>query len=219
MTRKVVTKRLEAVAGMRSNLRSCGAAVVHPLSRRPPAPSGAESAYRLVFEHLHAELAAVESALQAAERVETGDQLELEERKSEHRRAKSSLECRHRRIQRFLIGFFQADDLAPFRVAGAMPKDVFALARKVRTIIDFLRQLDLAVTPPILEVSFDADAMAAQLEADAGRLRTATAGLEHARHALAAARDQTEKACAEANRVGSSIASLLAGLDRLAHAG
>ncbi len=216
MTRKVVTRRLAAVDGVQSDLRSCGAAVVHRLARRPAAPSAAEAAYRLVFEHLHAELATVKDKVSSAEGAYTRDQLELENRKSEHRRAKSSLECRHRRLKRFLAGFFPAGHRAGFGLAGAKPDSEAALACEVRYIVDFLRRLDLAVTPPILEVTFDAEAMATELEADAEALRTAAAGRRQARYAAAAARDETKRACAEASRVGTTIASLSAGLGRLA---
>ncbi len=216
MRRKVVTRRLQAVAEMRSAIRSYGAGTAARLGRRPAAPSGAEAAYRLVFEHLHAELTALESELESAELACTDDRLGLEERKSEQRQAKAHLECRLHRIQGFLTGFFQRQHLAPFRVAGATRKDSFALGRRATATIDFLRQLDLDVTPPILEVTFDSEAMAAELEAGVEALTAADTGLEGAHQAVAASRRRTDKACAEARRLGSPIASLLQCLGHLA---
>ncbi len=67
MTRKLATKRLKAVADMRRAVETCGTATAREIARRPAAPEHAEAAYRLVLEHLHAEIVALESQLESAE--------------------------------------------------------------------------------------------------------------------------------------------------------
>ncbi len=204
MTRKAATQRLTALAKMRQSIRAMGPVLVAQLCERPAAPGGAGAAYRLVLAHLGAELVALERRLDDAERAYTAARLRVDELKNQRQRARSSLARRHRRIKRFLTGFYQRRDLDLARVTGASPDGATALARDVTFTVRFLRRLD-QVGPPILEVTFDAPAMADRLEADAGELRTLIAGVETARAGAVAARSLADRTVAEVGRVAPAI--------------
>ncbi len=216
MTRKLTNKRLKAIADMRIAVETTGSSAARELAQRPAAPEYAEAAYRLVFEHLHAEIVALESKLEGAETTYVASQMEAREHKTERDQAKADLERRHRRIKRFLTGFFQPHNLAAAGVVGTTPSDAFALARQVSSTVDYLRQLDVVATPPILEVGFDALAMAEELATGADRLESGITSLYAARAAVDGARGAADTASAEAARVGVSIARLLECLGLLA---
>ncbi len=130
--------------------------------------------------------------------------------------AQSNLERLYRDVKGFLTSFFQPHDLVSLGVTGAIPRSPFVLCHRVTSTAGSLRRLDTTVTPPILEVNFDADAMAGELEAGAGELEAAAIGLQAARLAIDRSRDKTRDAAAAVDRVGPWIARLLECLGHLA---
>ncbi len=216
MQRKAVTRRLEVLATMCSAIRTCGATVVDHLAGRPAAPGGAAASYRLILEHMHAELLALESQLEIAEGAYVASQQQLEKCKSRRDQALSSLEHRVREVKRFLTGFFQPHDLVRAGVGGATPRSAIPLCRHITATVDFLRRLDATVTPPILDISFDHAAMAGDLEAGADQLKAAITALDTARFEIESSRAQTRDALAAVKRVAPWIARLLECLGQLA---
>ncbi len=135
--------------------------------------------------------------------------------KQQRDHAKSKLGRRHRGIKRFLGGLFEPRDLALAGITGATPNGALELARHVTSTLNFLRRLD-TVAPPILDLTFDAPAMAGDLEADVRELEAAITGLEAANAATVLSRSGADEAASEVDRVAPWIGRCLEGLCHLA---
>ncbi len=98
MKRKPVARRLAAVADLRAVLRAGGATIAGRLADRPAAPLDETLVYRLLLDHLEAELIAVDLDLTAAEDRYARDQARATALRREHADARSSLYRRQHRI-------------------------------------------------------------------------------------------------------------------------
>ncbi len=212
MWRKAATDRLKPIARHRSFIRPLGERIVRWLADRPAAPDGAAEAYRLVLEHLRAELLALEGRLEGAENAYDGAKIRLKSHRDRRDRARAKLECHHRRIREFLTAFFPPQVLARAGIAAVSgPK----LAHHSTLTIGVLNRIEI-LGPPILEVSFSARALAAELQDALDELDAATAGLELARAAVAGSRLSADQAIAEVDRTAPWIRRCLECLGHLA---
>ncbi len=213
--RKTVTKRLEAIGGLRTSIGPLAPAVVRRLAGRPAAPDGAGTGYELVFEHMHAELLALEHRLRAAEDAYIAEKARFKELKQHRDQARTDLGCRHRRIHGLLAGFFPREHLARLGIARTVPPSALVFVRQVTSTIHALREIEI-LGPPIVEVTFDAPAIAGDLEVDLGHLETAVADLEAARASTVFARGRADDAVAEVDRTAPSIGDCIMSLCQLA---
>lgn len=215
MTRKAVINRIKPIDGQRASIQSLAPTIARRLGQRPAAPQGADLCYQLVLEHMHAELHALGHKLEAAEAVYTAGKAQVDALKRQRDQASAELGQRHRRIKRFLRGFYQPRDLAGAGITGITPTGALELARHVTSVTDFLYRIDQA-EPPILGLTFDAPAMAEELEAGVDKLKTAVSNLEGARAAVSLARAEAEAAIAEVDRVSPWIIRCVESLCHLA---
>ena len=218
MIRQASAKRLSGLAEMRRSVEGTRPLLVARLIERPDAPDGASDAYRLVIEHLVAELLALERRLDDAERAYDAAKLRVAELRGKRDRARSSLARRHSRILRFLETFYQPWDLAMAGVTVGTPDGALALVRSVKPVVEFLRRIDEA-GPPILEVSFDGPAMADELESVACKLKKLIYEAQAANVETVTARSLAGKATAEVDRLAPAIRRCVESLCRLAGGG
>ncbi len=104
MPRRAVTKRLDLIRQLRAFLRASGPTLDHHLTRRPAAPGDGTLTYRPLFDHLQAELAAVERRLAGAEDAYDLDQARVPRRREERDQAVHALRDRHSSTRRLLRG-------------------------------------------------------------------------------------------------------------------
>ncbi len=216
--RKAASRRLELITALRISIRNVCGTVARRLGERPAAPRGAEASYRTVFDHLHAELIVLERQLTVAEGALDDAKARFQKRKRQRQEARQALGCKHRRSRRLLSGFFQPAALARAgltRLARpSAPELVSQVARTIRVLGDLG-----SLGPPIVDLSFDAQALAGQLTADLGRLETAIAGLEAARGTVVTARSLAGDAIAETDRTAPWIGRCVENLFPLADEG
>lgn len=215
MTTKAINKRLDALTEAKTSIPAIREILARRLADRPAAPSGAGDGYRLVLDHLYAEVLDLEQALQTAANALAEARGRFRNLKQGRDAARSDLGRRHRRLKRFLVGFFETRCLAQAGIARPVSKTSPELVHQIARTIRVLRDVD-SLGPPILEVDFDAQAIAADLAADLGRLEAAIAGLETARAEVAAARGHVSATLAEVDRVAPWIGRCLESLCHLA---
>ncbi len=103
MRRKSAIRRLESIGRLRDLLRASVERLRRRLAERPAAPCG-EDGYAPTFEHLDAELAAVESGLTAFETAYDLDRVKLTALRHALGRVATELYHRHAAILRLLRG-------------------------------------------------------------------------------------------------------------------
>ncbi len=215
MTRRIAIKRLEAIAGLRASIRSEGATVAHRLARRPAAPRDAGASYELVLEHMHDELLALERQLKTSEDNHDHAKARFQECKRQREQATSDLGRKHRQIKRFLKGFYQSQTLARAGLDRTVSPAGPVFISQVARTINVLHEVE-TLGPTVLNLDFDAPAMAVQLEVDLGQLEASVADLETARASVVATRGRASEVIAEIDRVVPWIGRCLASLCRLA---
>ncbi len=215
MTRKAVARRLGLMVKTKTVIRSLSTRIARGLAERPAAPGGAGVSYQIVLAHLDAEIVDAERQLAGAEEAYSAAKARFEELKGERDDARSSLGRAQRRIRQFLRGFFQPDALARAGIDRPVAPSAPELLSQVARTTSVLRDLE-TLGPPILEMIFNAPAVADRLESDLGRLEAAVAGLEAARAGVVVTRACADRAVVETDRVAPWIGRCVESLCHLA---
>ncbi len=212
MRRKAVRKLLERMARIGANLRSSRRHLCERLAARPCAPRRAARFYRLVLDHLGAELAIVETDLTAAE-----DACSLARpRPTECRRQRDDATFMIRELYipiRRLLGDLPVKGAAILAVLPASPAE---FAGHLPLAIDVLRDLDRQPPWQVGGVTVDAGDLAGELEAALPTLAAALRALEEAEADLRMARSRADGAFARGEKVVSWVSEAVKGLRGLA---
>ncbi len=198
MRRKAVTRRLKAAARLHSFILATRDRLDRSLSRRPAAPDGCS--YRPVFDHLLAELVAVERRLGEGEDAYDLARLQLSERRQSRLSAQVELHTRESRIRRFVRATSLYRGGVELRAAGSTPKGGTALVMQVRGTLELLRMLERHSDPDAV-IILDPAVLAGELETVLDKFRSEDARLDDARFAANSRRAKADEAIAEYDRV------------------
>lgn len=208
--RKPISKLLKSIVRLRATLQAFRDGIVRQLAERPAA---AGTSYGPVFDHLQAELAAVEPELSVAEDAYDVAQFRAGELREKRGLAVSRLSGEHVPIERLLR--CQTHLKGVGAVAGT-PQCRFVLARQVRRTARFLRKLEREQPALACGIKIDAGDLAGGLEAGLGRLEASIAGVNEADGHVALAQERANRAFAEAERVVSWVTRTFESLGGLA---
>ncbi len=206
--REAVGDLVGTIGRMRGLLRSARDPIARGLAARPAAPAGAEGAYRAVFEHLEAEVAAGERALAAAEDARAAAELRPVELRQERDEAASELSRLVARLQRILVTLPLLGDGELAAGAPAAPVELPAAAR---SLVELLRRLERD-PPPVFGWSLEAGAAAAELETGSWRLEALVEELGTAEAAVVPARQEVMREVGRTDRVASAVSEAMQGL-------
>ncbi len=215
MTRKAARQRLRLLDKLLGMIRPLIDHLGPALARRPAAPIGAATGYRLIVDHLYAELRALERRLTEAESTYVEDQRRFAELKSERDQARTDLRRKQSQLRQILAAFYGPGEVASAGIGRALSKSSPEFLSQVTRTVRTLRDLE-TLGPPIVDLSFDAQAIAADLEAGLRRIEAAVAALETTRAAIDVSRSAANRVIAEVDRVAPPIGRCLSGLCELA---
>ncbi len=213
MRRKSVRLLLKGIGELRTTLKAQRARIGRRLATRLAAPPGVGPAYGPVLQHLEAELVALETDLAAAE-----DRYALvKQRPCELRRKRDAVVAELHQILRPLKRLLATiSDAWKYAGTGSTPASPLELAADASSTVDFLRQLERDPPPPVLGVSLDPGAAAADLEAARLRLESVLEVLPAAESDAVAAREKAAAAMEHAKNVAPWVAQAIEGLAGLA---
>ncbi|MCP3961162.1 MAG: hypothetical protein GY719_25225 [bacterium] len=216
MRRKAVTKRLKAIARLRSMIRVSGGELSERLARRPAAPRGEGFGYGEVFAHWDAELAAVERELAAAEDAYVRRKELIVTVRGLRDQAISDLYQEQTAVQGLLQSLPDSRELVLEGIAGAVPQDSSALALRARRTAVLLRRLQRTGRWRGDKVGVEVANLIEALEEGGRELEMLVSELEDAQAAVDAARCRAEERVAGVDGVVPWITRGLESLCRLA---
>ncbi len=215
MMRKATAKRLESIARLRAGIAASRERLGRRLTARPAAPSGEDFSYGPLFDHLDAELAAIERRLQAAELAYGQAEMHL----SRARGARNddaarlyALQCDAKRLLEAALGSGRELSALGF---GATSRSPQALTLQVKRTIPFLRDLKRVNPLPIVAASFNASAFADRLQTELERVEALSQAAVQADHAAAGSRSDADDAAAEVDRIFPSVLEVFESLCHL----
>ncbi len=214
MRRKAVKKHLKAAAGLRSCLAAYRDRLSRDLARRPAVPSEPGFDYQPYFEHMDAELAAAGRALESAEDGYVRDKSSLIGLRRSQRQVASELFDLQSATKRLLGGILPSG-LENTLLGGTTPRGAVELARQVRATVMLLHDFDGFPPAPVAGVTFDAPALAAELEAGRRQLEVSIATLIEAEAGVTGSCSLADDAAAEAARVCLWVARCMEGFGHL----
>ena len=217
MRRKAALERLQAIARLRAVLRSSGDSLACQLARRTAAPGEEGFSYRPVIAHLHAELAAVEQELTAAEDGLADRKSRCSGLRQDQADAACRLYRRQDRTRKLLLALPDGrHHLKHAGLAAAPPQAAPLLIRHAARMVDLLRKLERTAPQPTAGLTLDYRDLADNLTADLDKLRAAFVDVEEARPDVTISRWRANEAIAEADHVLPCVARILENLSRLA---
>ncbi len=216
MRRKSVRDLLQSLAQLRATVEAERARLARDLGRRLAAPPGAAPAYRAVFEHLEAELLALESQLAAAEDAYAAEKPRPGKLRERRNRTAAQLHALHGPLRRLLATFPCIESAG---LTTQTPRDPQLLVAQASETLHLLRRFERDPPPPSRGVIMDPAAVAAELEVGCRRLKTVLADLEVAQARTRAAREEAQSAIARTEEVGPWVTRTLEGLAGLARVG
>ncbi len=210
MRRKAVKRRLKLLGSLRSKLLRQRRRLRPTSAARPPAP--ADFSHGPHFDSWDADLAGLEQDLTTIENRYQSARDRIAGFRRQRDRALSALyrrQCRTRQLLRELLGVHELG-------AGTPPKPARELAREVLRTVDFLRRFEGPAPQPIAGDTFDARALAAELDGDLEHLLAASEQLIKAIEAAITARRRADDLGTEVDRALPEISGELKSLCRVA---
>lgn len=201
MRRKAIDKRLRSIARLRDAIAAHREHLGRRLAERPAALPDEGLDYRPIFDHLAAELAAIEQRLDGAERAYAADQIHLSRAREarNHDAARLyALQCDVKRLLEAALGDRRELSTLGF---GATSKSPQTLTLQVRRTIPFLRNLKRCNPAPIVAASFNGPAFADRLQTELERVEALCQAAEEADLATSGSRCDADDAVAEVDRV------------------
>ncbi len=198
--RKAVKKHLKAIADVRSFIAANRERVSRRLKGRPAAPSEEGFSYQPYFGHMDAELAAVARRLEVAEDAYGADKYQLAVLRRGHQQATSELFDLQSDTKRLLTGLLPLG-LQGTLIAGATPRGDAELSLQVRDTVALLHDVDRFAPGPVAGITFDSEALAAELEAGRQQVDASSVALAEAQAGATFAGTLADEAATEAARV------------------
>ncbi len=212
--RKSVRDLVSAIGRLRATIEVQRHRIARRLGERLAASPRAAEAYPPVLEHLEAELATLEADLVAAENAYLEAKQRLAGLRRLRERAVRDLHQLHAPLERHLTGIVEM----PGGGRGGATRDPHALVQQAGCTVDVLRVLESDPPPPILGVSLDPAAAAADLGAARERLAAVLGELTAEESDVKLAQAEAEAAIAHCESVAPWVARTLEGLAGLAQA-
>ncbi len=216
MRRKDVTNRKTSIAEVRASVHAHRGRIGRQLEERPAAPG--EAAYsQAYFDHMDAELAAVESDLVQAEDQHVRKQIQVSQVRKQTDEIASAVYDKQTAARQILVGLYGSEhqfELAA--VSGKTPQGPTTLPEQVDQTVKLLRNPEGEVPAKrVGGVDVDFTGLADDLETGLGQYRSSRVELERRRKEADATRLEANLAIEAYDQVFPWVASSLQGLFRL----
>ena len=165
--RKSTRQQLRSIRELRASIATSRDVLCHELAERPEAPPDAECAYRVLFDHLEAELRAAGRDVFAAENAYQDAKLRPGEIRLERNRAARDLSDLYEPLRQLR----RALPLRAARVLHVKPTFFEALAYHMPGVIQLLREFEREPPQAVRGFCLDAGELADDMEAGLRRLK------------------------------------------------